>query len=443
MLRGKCRKLNERRMAMEKRMTSLTAVLLAAMLLGGCSDDGVSVQDGGESALQDTAAAASAETVENDGFMVPVHDLDPEAMLHGDDGMPYFYAPECETVSFYPSEDAVKRCGRFIEYKDVYYLSYTCSAVNFVMTGDRIEAVMVSNGNVYADNQQGWVGVMIDGELTKRIKLDAGENNYVLYEGDMLKNAEISIIKLSENQMATTGVKSITVNAERIAPKYENELRIEFVGDSITCGYGNEADGPEDGYDSAQQNGTATYGYYTAQAMDAEWSMVSISGIGLISDYTSTEGVKEDYLLMPEVYAYNDTNFQMRRGIEEMTEWDFDGGNDIVVINLGTNDYSYTGKNEDLQQEFFYAYYKFIGQVREHNPDAKIICTMGIMGSQLYEEIEKAVKLYCEDTGDTQVYAFEFDYQAEEDGYGGDYHPSAATHKKAAEKLTEYLKALM
>ncbi|MCH5194077.1 MAG: hypothetical protein J1F11_08960 [Oscillospiraceae bacterium] len=356
---------------------------------------------------------------------------------------PYFVSDTLQEVSFYPSEDAVKRIGRFIEYKDVYYLSYTCSAVSFLMTGDRLEAEMTSNGNLYKAKQQCWMGVLIDGELIDRFQLEDGENTYTLYDGEMLEDAEVSIVRLTENPMAASGIVSITANAKMIAPVPEKRLTIEFVGDSITCGYGNEAESSSEGYNSAHQNGLETYGYYTAQALDADHNLVCYSGIGIISDCTTRTGVKENYLLMPEVYDNCDTNFEMRRGIEPYTEWDFQSGSDIVVINLGTNDYTYTGKNEDLQEEFRDAYYKFIGQVRKSNPEAEIICTLGILGSELYPQIEEAARMYEQDTGDTQIHTFEFDYQdGENDGFGGDFHPSIKTHQKAAEKLTEYIRSL-
>ena len=167
-----------------------------------------------------------------------------------------------------------------------------------------------------------------------------------------------------------------------------------------------------------------------------------ISGLGLISNYTEYVGEKEDYLLLGEVYDYTDTNFEQRRGIEPLSEWDFGGGSDIVVINIGTNDYSYTGKDEDRQYEFYEAYYDFLGDVREHNPEADIVCTMGIMGAELFGQIEKAAEDYSADNSDEHIYTMKFDYQSEEDGYGGDYHPSVATHEKAARQLVNFLETL-
>ncbi len=415
----------------------LTAVLCAVFMMTGC--------DGNKQEFIMTTTAQTSEVMTEavkTEHPSAVRDIDPEAAAHGAEGMPYHFSADNCQVEFVPLSEAATVNGRYIMHNDVCYLGFTCSCVSFRMTGDRVEAVMVSNGGVYSERQQGWVGVMIDGELVDRIRLEDGEHSYVLYEGE-LDNAVVSIIKLSENQMASTGIKSITCNASAVSPIAEKPLKIEVIGDSITCGYGNEAQSPADGMDTAQQNGAATYGYLTARNLDADWSLVCISGIGLISDYTDTEGQKEDYLLVGDMYDYADANFQMRRGYDELTSWDFGRGSDVVVINIGTNDYSYTGEDEELQYEFNEAYYDFIGHVREKNPQAHIICTLGIMGAELYGQIEAAAEAYRADTGDEKIYTMKFDYQKEKDGYGGDYHPTVKTHEKAAEKLTEYIRTVL
>lgn len=419
---------------MNKKFMMIAAVL--CLTACGNTNSGEPVTSYADNA-ETSAASETSETSAG-----AVHDIDPEAEGKGLEGVPYFFSSRSEEVTFVPSEETVKFNGRHILHNDIEYLSYTGSAVRFNMTGDRAEAVLVSNGWAYSDRQQGWIGVEINGELVKRIRLDDGEQSYVLYEGEELKNAEIGIVKLTENQMTNTGVKSVTCNASRLAPSAQKERSIEVIGDSITCGYSNEADGPEYGFNCDYENGAATYGYLAAKELDADYSLVCISGLGLISNYTEYVGEKEDYLLLGEVYDYTDTNFEQRRGIEPLSEWDFGGGSDIVVINIGTNDYSYTGKDEDRQYEFYEAYYDFLGDVREHNPEADIVCTMGIMGAELFGQIEKAAEDYSRDNSDEHIYTMKFDYQSEEDGYGGDYHPSVATHEKAARQLVDFLETL-
>lgn len=413
----------------------ILSLALTAVFLTGCS----------ESAAEENISYAEGEATESSVITAegPTRDLDYiRAQSPEDDINTFFSAYTLTEKEFYPTDKSVHFSGRHLLYNDVEYLSNTCSSVDFVMTGDRIEAVLVCNGSVYKETQQAYMAVVINGEIVKRFKVDSGENSYVLYEGDKLINADVSLVKLSESAMANLGIKSLKVNATSLAPKRSSDLQIEFIGDSITCGYGNEGAMGSGKFDSAEENGMATYAYLTAKALGADCSLVCASGIGIISDST-VQGVLEDYLLMPEMYDYADMNFEMRRGYDEYTPWDFGEGSDIVVINLGTNDYSYTGRNEELQAEFGSAYYEFIGQVRRNNPEAIIICTLGIMGSELYNQIEYAAEQYATDNADNKIYTYKFEYQSEDDGYGTDFHPSVATHEKAAQRLSEYIKGIL
>lgn len=428
-----------------KRLAAASAAAVLISCISGCADDSTADETAEVTTTLPSAAVQSVsilspDEIENVG---PGHDIDPIGAEMGTAGLPYFTSDELEEVSFYPNENAVKREGRYIEYNDAFYLSYTCSAVSFIMTGDHIEADINSNGGVYSDKQQCYIGVVIDGKLTKRIKLEHGDATYELYDGEMLEDAEVRVVKLTENQMATCGLKRFTVNAKKIAPAQKKELKIEFIGDSICCGYGNEADGPDDHYNSAHQNGLGTYCAMTAKNLDADYDITAVSGIGLISDYTDYVGVKEDYLLLNDIYEYSDANFEMRRGMSERTHWNFRGGSDVVVINIGTNDNSYTGSNEELRDDFKDAYYDFLGVVRRNNPNAYIICTMGIMGAQLMPMIELAAADFSADNDDDRIFTMKFDYQNEDNGYGGDSHPTVASHQDAADQLTAYLKSLL
>ena len=106
------------------------------------------------------------------------------------------------------------------------------------------------------------------------------------------------------------------------------------------------------------------------------------------------------------------------------------------MINLGTNDSSYTGTDAAKQKEFVAGYTEFLKKVREKNPDAPILCTLGIMGQTLCDAVELAADTYTKETGDTNIRTMRFDMQSEADGVVVDWHPSAVTHQKAADKLT-------
>ena len=123
-------------------------------------------------------------------------------------------------------------------------------------------------------------------------------------------------------------------------------------------------------------------------------------------------------------------------------DWDFRKFvPDIIVINLGTNDYSYTGRDEELIKEYSDSYTKFLTKVRENNADAHIICALGVMGADLYDAMCTAAENYTAETGDNNISTFRLSTQDGSTGYAADWHPTAATHDIAAEEMADYINA--
>jgi hypothetical protein len=56
-------------------------------------------------------------------------------------------------------------------------------------------------------------------------------------------------------------------------------MRIEFYGDSITCGYGNIAPTSWEDFSTSTEDGMQTYAFLTAEALDAECTVLAKSGI--------------------------------------------------------------------------------------------------------------------------------------------------------------------
>ncbi|WP_246370004.1 SGNH/GDSL hydrolase family protein [Saccharibacillus deserti] len=117
-------------------------------------------------------------------------------------------------------------------------------------------------------------------------------------------------------------------------------------------------------------------------------------------------------------------------------DWDFaQFVPDLIVVNLGTNDDSYTGDEADRQAEFGRQYVRFLEQVRSRSAQSDILCTLGIRGDRLYPHIEQAVHRYKEQTGDARVFLMKLDVQQAQDGSASGGHPSRKTHARAAETL--------
>ena len=173
--------------------------------------------------------------------------------------------------------------------------------------------------------------------------------------------------------------------------------------------------------------------------------MVSISGWGVISGYTSNPNQKSSGQLIPKYYdklgfCYNTFDGKIAQEID----WDFNKfKSDVVVINLGTNDNSYCGSSSNKRLEFRQGYKDFIKLVREKNPEAQILCVLGLMGSDLFGEINAAVKEFKAETNDKKVSVLRLNSQIESDGIAADWHPTERTNKKAATTVILEIKKLM
>ena len=338
-------------------------------------------------------------------------------------------------LDFKADTDHVKICGRtYTDNSGTVILSNTCSAVEFAFCGTLAEITLTSN----CASSKARVGIFVNGERTIDTMLTEKTTTLTVFESNTPKNCIISVVKLSEQSHSYVGVKNIhAVTEYGIIPTPERERKIEFIGDSITCGYG--VDAPNEGYDfsTETEDGSKTYAALIGKVLDADVNIVSWSGIGAYSCYTDGNEPSQ-WKLVSGIYGNTDTMHTSRK-------WDFSKWQpDVVVINIGTNDNSWTRGIAERVDTFGGAYYDLICQVREANPNAYIICSLGVMGKELLPEIEEQVENYSANTGDNRITTFEFANQnGYADGYGADYHPSAKTHQKMADKLAPFIAELM
>lgn len=352
-----------------------------------------------------------------------------------------------ELHSILPTKSNVKMLGRTYLYKDTVWCALSATGVEFTLTGKKCEIIFAGDNMAsFMSGKEHYarVAVYVDGELSVDEFIKKSTQTLSVYESQEQKTVTIRVVKLSESSDSTVGIKEIRTDAESIAPTATKEVRIEYIGDSITCGYG--VDGVlGDTYATSNEDATKAYAYLSAQAVDADYSLVSFSGHGIISGYTG-DGTIQDKQLVPPYYtklgnSYG--NFASELAPSSI-EWDFsEFVPDVIVINLGTNDSSYCGTDEERCLAYQTGYIEFLKNIRDKNADATILCTLGVMGDSLYPYVEAAVTEYSKETGDTKVETMHFEQQKMEDGYAVDYHPSAVSQQKAADQLTERLQTII
>lgn len=205
--------------------------------------------------------------------------------------------------------------------------------------------------------------------------------------------------------------------------------RIEFIGNSITCGYGTEAADGTVRFSYDNENHTLTYAALTGRALDADVNIVARSGIGIYRNYNGPrEGNTEGTMPLEYEHALI---------YEPDAAWDFGRFRpDIICINLGTNDTSTQNYDIALFEE---ACGRFVDRVRELNPGARIVLLTGSMMRD--KELADATAALDRVAATRQgVYRFDMSPQDGSLGYGADWHPSAAQARKMGEELTQFLK---
>lgn len=223
--------------------------------------------------------------------------------------------------------------------------------------------------------------------------------------------------------------------------------KIEFIGNSITCGYGNEGVKKEEHFEYETENHYYSYASITARALEAQHWVVARSGIGAYRNYGDVK-TGSPRSCMPVQYEYTGYAWDLKLRQEDSflkEKWDFSRYQpDVVCVNLGTNDLSTNNYDTKLLKQGYQKLYKLI---RQHNPKAKIVL---LTGSMLYnQELQIAKQLLDEVTaeahkaGDKEVYRFDMAPISGEEFYGNDYHPNIYEDEKMAVELTAYLRSLM
>ena len=342
--------------------------------------------------------------------------------------------------------DSVKLIGRTYLIDNILWTAFSGTGAEFRFTGKKLELSFIGDYASTADKSDNYVhfAVYVDGKRVIDALLKEKEKTYTVFESDTEKCIDVQIIKLSECAMSTFGIKPINLSdGEKIEPVEAKDIKIEFIGDSITCGYGVDDPDKEHHFKTSTEDVTKAYSYKTAKALNADYSMVSVSGYGIISGYTDND-VRKPEQTIPQYYEKLGFSYNKFADTLEVAglDWNFDNYRpNIVVLNLGTNDMSYA-KTDELKAEFEQEYVKFLKLIRSHNPNAFIFCTYGVMGGDLIDNITRACTDYTDETGDTRIRFIPLDMQNEEkNGIVADYHPSPATHTLCAEKLTNAIRA--
>ena len=252
---------------------------------------------------------------------------------------------EAAVKSIELNEENFKQLGRTYYNNGKIYCALSGSGAEFTFTGTEVTVTIEGDTNssnpASADNQAR-VAVYVNGERKADEMIDKKTKTINVKISDTEQQNDVKIVKLSESPMSTYAISDITINGKDEKPAENKSRYIEFIGDSITCGYGVDDEDKDHHFSTKTEDCTKAYAYKTAEKLDADYSLVSFSGHGIISGY-SGDGKKVLTQLVPPYYTHLGYTWSKNDEFDPLAlDWDFTKREpDVIVINLGTNDDSY------------------------------------------------------------------------------------------------------
>jgi lysophospholipase L1-like esterase len=317
------------------------------------------------------------------------------------------------------------------------YLISSASSVTSSFKGKTTSYFLSTNDSFEHDN---YFVVEVDGQYKGRFIVKPGKPQEFFVKATTSKVHLVTIYKATEaanGNLFFDGSKTKNI----VPTTIENKKRIEFIGDSITCGMGNDMEIPchtNNWFD--QHNAYLAYGPVLSRKLDVDYLLSSISGNGMYRNWNSENS---EETILPDVY----NNLYQTKDATKPFPTDFQPN--LVSICLGTNDLSDgDGTKPRLpfnKGKYVSNYIEFIKNLYNRYPNTRIVLlnspmVSGEKNTLLVSCLKEVIAAFKDDKNHKPIALFEFDEMKPK---GCDYHPDGEDHKIIAAQMEDYFKQLL
>ena len=309
----------------------------------------------------------------------------------------------------------------------------SASSVTFSFTGNLCE-VSLQSKNEYG--HQAYVSLELDGKYLGRLRVEKELKNYPINVACGKKHT-LKIFKATE--ASTGGILFNGTTAKLIPTKIKEKKKIEFIGNSITCGMGADVKeipcGQGEWFD--QHNAYLAYGPVLSRDLDVDVQLSSVSGMGMYRNWND-----ETDPVMPNVYG----NLYLNNDTSKPYNFNFKP--DIISIALGTNDFSDGDGTKERKpfsaEKFVSNYVNFLKMLYKHNPNVQIVLANSPMvngeRNQIFTNCLEQIRDSFKNEKVKPIQIFKFTAVTP---HGCTTHPDADDHKIMAKQYKPFLKKLL
>lgn len=322
----------------------------------------------------------------------------------------------------------IKLNGRCEKASDGIGLNFAASAIEFNTNSNNVLLEVSADEGVY-------YSVFVDGVLkTERALTEKGTNYIACARGLSDGTHNIKFVRVTEgrggNLMTAVSIQ-LDEGKTLVSADAKSDVLIEFLGDSLTNGYGNLTESTTTkASDLKYQNSLEAYPYLIAQKLGFDYRIVAMSGIAL-KERTDNN---TKYPAFYDFYSLESYHKDKSQKYTSSNPQDVD----IVVVNLGTNDISKNlfNPNDDAQVEEYANIYANLITNIGYRTDTKIVFISGVSWCHTQQDAYNAAKVKLNAAGYNNVYVYDcLSYQS-----GGEKHPSAKEHQKVADVIIKFFK---
>ena len=241
-------------------------------------------------------------------------------------------------------------------------LNWPGSRLSFNFSGSEIDITMNGQGARF--------DVLINNKLHKVLNTNYDNTAYSLVNLDSPESINVELVKRTETYDAMLTIDALDGDGQ-FEGNWVNQPHILFVGDSISAGFGSESTKRQCTQEEIfnTSNARKAFPSKTAQQLQASYSQVSYSGLGVLRNYNGNQP------------HHNASYYHDKAGaLFGFTQPFEDKHPNLIVIELGTNDFSTNMQPHDpwpdmatFKQAWSESYVNLLDNLRQRYGDVPVI----------------------------------------------------------------------